>query len=159
MDLFPHSDYPEDQKYSRNILYTHVALKGMQLGAVGGMVLGGLVGLVLRKRIVGSAMMFSNKGAFLGPFLTTAMLYQKMKDSDEMGWNDRAWRLQRNEKQNTIDVFTVLLGLAGYPFRSSGLGISLGISLAVGYRYLKEQLNKDLDINKLVKANSDSKRE
>ncbi|KAI8916396.1 hypothetical protein EDD86DRAFT_198427 [Gorgonomyces haynaldii] len=110
--VFPMADHTDDQKYSREILYTHGVFKGLQVGSVLGFTFGSVWSLA-RSRPYWQTVGRSTTGAMLlGAIAVPGMIYGKMQTEEEYGWVDRAYRLQRNVGQNQSDSWTVL-GLGG----------------------------------------------
>jgi hypothetical protein len=103
MDLiFPPAEYAEDQKNASEILYFHGVLKGIQTGSIVGFGLGSLIGLVRKQPVIANAVKSSAVGLCLGSMIVPAMVYAKMKDKELIEFQDRAWRIQRNQSQNVF---------------------------------------------------------
>ena len=142
MDRFyPHSELPEDQKYSKVILYSHLAHKGLQVGSI----IGGLSGLFSyfvtkagkASGLSRSFSKFSNIGALSGPIIISGVGYLQMRGKEKIEWQDRAWRLQRNEKLSTVDAFTDVSVLGSLLLPGTPIGMGVCASVASGIAYLR----------------------
>ena len=120
----------EEQKNSKLILYGHCALKGGQVGSAVGAVVGTLF-LVLRSRS-GMITKLSNTGLIVGPFASMGVCYSQMLGEEKIGWQDRAWRLQRNVNQVNIDRWTEGSLLAALVFAKRFSGPSVAVGLLAG---------------------------
>jgi ElaB/YqjD/DUF883 family membrane-anchored ribosome-binding protein len=122
-------NYAEDQSFAHLILYVHVTHKTAQAGSVLGAALGCLIGLVRREPFV-AIKTGANLGLLSGLALGPAMTWGKMRTAQhEIEWQDRAWRLQRNQTQNIMDVgsevgLAAALLVGGSPY--TGLGVGIG---------------------------------
>lgn len=126
LDLFPVAKYAEDQEYSMEMLYLHGVMKGLQVGPLLGMAVGMPVAIIRKNpRIFYNNISFST---LLGPILVSGMTYITMKDQEFIGFQDRAYRLQRNRNQNLSDYCS----LAGICLGAALLGPRIGFLSASG---------------------------
>jgi hypothetical protein len=102
--LFPKAEYTEDQKNAHEILYFHGIEKGIQAGSIVGFGLGGLTGLIRKQPIMATAIRGSGIGLVFGSLLVPAMIFGKMKDKEQIEFQDRAWRLLQSNSQNVIKI-------------------------------------------------------
>ena len=140
MDRFyPKAEFPEDQKYSRFILYSHLTHKGLQVGSI----CGGLGGLLLFSRrrasssLIKSLSIATNVGVATSVLALWGLGTAKMWGMEEIEWQDRAWRLQKNEKSMVMDTFTDVAVLGSLLIPGTPIGLAAGASVLSGLAYLK----------------------
>jgi hypothetical protein len=125
---FEQSETAEGQQNAEAILYIHCAHKGMQFGAGLGTVLGVLIHLFGFRPGSRPISTLSNIGAMTGPLASMGLCYGKMRGKDKIEWQDRAWRLQRNQRQNTVDQFSEGALLGGLLMARKYVGVSIALS-------------------------------
>jgi hypothetical protein len=128
-----------DVSTAKGILYGHTLLKGVQTGAVLGVVCGSLVYLKNRKAssLLSNVNKFSNGGQVLFGSIVPAMVYFRMKEKENMEWQDRAWRLAYNKNQNVVDNASIAGGIFGLAAVGSvGVGVAAGVATAAVYNTL-----------------------
>jgi|NOAtaT_6_FD_contig_51_3757048_length_660_multi_2_in_0_out_0_2 hypothetical protein len=140
-ELLDQKESPEelDVKTSQNILYGHALLKGVQTGAFLGVVCGSLFYLKNRKAssLMSNINKFSNGGQVLFGSIVPAMVYLKMKEKENIEWQDRAWRLAYNKNQNVVDNASIVGGILGFvAVGSVGVGVAAGVASAAVYNNL-----------------------
>lgn len=117
LELLPKAPKPSEQTNSEAIVYLHTSIKGLELGLVLGSTIGILYSLIRQRKVNPSKVsQFINYGVGLGIVGTTIMTYSRVSQSDLAKNQSRAYRLERNPNQNTIDNFTLggmLLGQVG----------------------------------------------
>ena len=101
LDLFPSFKFAEDQNYSMEMLYLHGILKGLQVGPLLGLVVG--IPLAMYKKNIRILYNNISISTVLAPVATSVLIYNKMRNEPYIGYQDRAWRLQRNRNQNLVD--------------------------------------------------------
>jgi hypothetical protein len=80
---------------------------------------------------------FGLYGNLIGLTAVLSSAYYRLKNADEYGWKDRAWRLQRNIEQQRCDIWATGFGLVGalcstQAYKRAGSG-SLGIRMVGGF--------------------------
>lgn len=80
---------------------------------------------------------FSNGGQVLFGSIVPAMVYLKMKEKENIEWQDRAWRLAYNKNQNVVDNASIVGGILGFvAVGSVGVGVAAGVASAAVYNNL-----------------------
>jgi hypothetical protein len=128
-----------DVKTSQGILYGHALLKGVQTGAFLGVVCGSLFYLKNRKAssLISHINKFSNGGQVLFGSIVPAMVHLRMKEKENIEWQDRAWRLAYNKNQNVVDNASIAGGILGFAAVGSvGVGVAAGVASAAVYNNL-----------------------
>lgn len=132
--LFELSESAEEQKNAETILYTHCAHKGMQVGAGVGSILGVLIHFFGRRNVNSHPIRFlSNLGAVVGPLASMGLCYGMMAGKEKIEWQDRAWRLQRNQRQITTDRCSEGALLGGLLFARRSIGVSVALATASSF--------------------------
>lgn len=129
-----------DVKTSQGILYGHGVLKGIQTGAFLGIICGSLFYLKNRKAstLISNINKFSNGGQILFGSLVPIGVYFRMKDKENVEWQDRAWRLTYNKNQNVVDNACIAGGIIGLvAVGSVGVGVAAGVASAAVYNNFK----------------------
>ena len=70
-----------------------------QAGSIAGFGIGAITGIVRKSPILGSAIAGSGYGLAIGSLLVPTMIFMKMQSKEEIEFQDRSWRLQRNAGQ------------------------------------------------------------
>lgn len=140
-ELLEQKESPQelDVNTAKGILYGHALLKGVQTGAFLGVVCGSLVYLKNRKvsSLLSNVNKFSNGGQVVFGSIVPAMVYFRMKEKENMEWQDRAWRLAYNKNQNVVDNASVAGGILGFAAVGSvGVGVAAGVATAAVYNTL-----------------------
>ena len=112
-------------------MFTHTATKGTQAGSFVGFLVGGIIGLARKRSILGTAATFAGYGFASGPLVSIGMTVGRMYGRDKIEWQDRAWRLQRNVNQQTVDSFSGVGMIAG-GFLGPVLGLTFLSGCALG---------------------------
>ncbi|KAG2422221.1 hypothetical protein HXX76_016201 [Chlamydomonas incerta] len=132
-------------------LLWHIAKKGFQAGAIGGVAVSGAVALATRNTDPGAFLRGVGYGALAGAAASTTLGVAKFSQIDKDGFHDRVYRLHYNTSQQRTDAFAWaggLLGLAaaglllpeGGPgwaaamVGGGGLGAALGVAAHVATR-------------------------
>jgi hypothetical protein len=127
LDLFPVAKFPKDQEYSMEMVYLHGILKGLQAGPLVGMAVGLPIALIRRNpRIFYNNLSFST---LLGPGLVSGLVYSRMKGQEFIGFQERAWRLQRHRNQNLSDYCSVAGMVLGTVLVGPRIGFLAGLGL------------------------------
>ncbi|KAJ6260883.1 hypothetical protein Dda_3544 [Drechslerella dactyloides] len=117
--IYPTSDYAEDQKLPHFILTTHVIHRGMPIGAFISSVIPLTSRYILRrpaaKMLPFSTMLLrsNSTGLLVTSGLMVAMTWGRMAGRPLIEWQDRSWRLLRNEGQCQLDDFSAAGGVTG----------------------------------------------
>ncbi|KAK6355341.1 hypothetical protein TWF696_004450 [Orbilia brochopaga] len=117
--IYPTSDYPEDQKLPHVILTTHVVHRGIPIGAVVSSIIPLTSRYILRRPTakalpLSTLLIRSNStGLLVTSGLMVGMTLGRMAGRDLIEWQDRSWRLLRNEGQNQLDDFSAAGGVTG----------------------------------------------
>jgi len=128
--FYPHTEYPEDQPFSRTILTVHVLSRGYLVGSMIGFGVGTTAHLAalyksrhasssdspisplsrpLSLRLLRSA----GLGAFIGLAVLSVGLPAQMYAKEDIEWKDRSWRLLENKGQVETDDWIGVGALAG----------------------------------------------
>jgi hypothetical protein len=159
--LWPHPPFAEDQPSSHSILYTHVLTRAFQAGSMAGADVGTVLFVLRRfgalaprvppRTFMATVLRSTGVGAVVGTGLMAVALPLRMRDQEEIQWQDRSWRLLENQGQVECDdwtyggmalgaVSTLILGrakgvgLSGAVGRV-GMGSILGTLGYLGWRY------------------------
>jgi hypothetical protein len=124
-----------DIDLSHVILYGHGLLKGIQTGSILGVLSGSLLFLKRSKLPLFSYVKrYARGGQIVCGSLVPLSIYFKMKDKENIEWQDRAWRLVNNNNQNGVDNACIVGALLGSALvGSAGVGISLAVPFAAIY--------------------------
>lgn len=81
---------------------------------------------------------FGLYGNLIGLTAAFSFAYYRLRNADEFGWKDRAWRLQRNIEQQRCDIWATSFGLVGalcstYAYKKAGSTGSLGLRMVGGF--------------------------
>ena len=143
LENFQKFEYPEEQTNSRKIMYLHGVEKGAQTGSLLGLGIGAIYGFIKKKPIFLAATKGSGVGIVVGSLLVMPMIAGRMHGRSEIEWQDRAWRLQRNQGQLRADYSSNIGGLLGVaigpllfkvPILSgAGLGSAVGVLGSIMY--------------------------
>lgn len=121
---FPHAAYAEDQPYSYTILTTHVLHRGLQTGALIGLLAGAGRSFLSRRKqtvvspaIAPSLLRSAGVGAVWGTGFLAVGLVARMWGREKVEWQDRSWRLLANEGQVECDDWSIGGSVVG------GLGV------------------------------------
>ena len=109
---YPHTEYAEDQPYSKAILTAHVVDRAFQSGAAIGFTTGVIRSLIRKQALATTILAPTGYGALIGAGLMVPLLPYYMKDKTDIEWKDRSWRLLENEGQKEVDDWTSV-GLVG----------------------------------------------
>ena len=134
LNFLPMAEYPEDQENAKYIMYAHGFQKGIQTGSLVALVSGGFYALVRGKPKFPTMLKWSSVGIIVGPSIVIPMIAMKMNGKTAIEWQDRAWRLQRNEGQISVDTASdagLIVGGLLYPLLSN-FRVSLLQGAAVG---------------------------
>lgn len=115
--FFPHSTYAEDQPLAHTLLYTHVIHRGMQTGALFGLLTGTTRSLLAARRtslatvqpaLFPQVLRTTGYGALIGAgALGVLGTVARMWGREEIEWKDRSWRLLENKGQVECDDWSV----------------------------------------------------
>lgn len=111
--FFPHTDYAEDQPYTKTILTAHVLDRAFQSGAVVGLGIGAVRALIRRRRFATAILGPTGYGAIIGTALMIPGLPSYMASKTDIEWKDRSWRLLENEGQKEVDDWSSVGFIAG----------------------------------------------
>ncbi|KAI0090299.1 hypothetical protein BDY19DRAFT_764258 [Irpex rosettiformis] len=141
--FYPHTQYAEDQPYSRAILTQHVLLRAFELGGGAGLGFGTLAHFASRfaarkvpsppslqaaaSSVAGEPLAefpfnrptslklihSAGYGSFLGVLALSFALIFRMRGKEDIEWKDRSWRLLENKGQVQLDNWTLVGALAG----------------------------------------------
>lgn len=138
--LFPHAAYAEDQPSAHAILYLHV-WRATTMTCTAIPYLTTPASLLLSRyrhgtpftihRFTTRMLIHSARGLVIGSVLGVAATYGVMYGKEEIEWQDRAWRLQENEKEVRTDV-VAFKGAVVATALSAVLKAKLGNGMGIG---------------------------
>ncbi|KAF3901650.1 hypothetical protein ABW21_db0207491 [Orbilia brochopaga] len=132
--IFPTSDYPEDQPLSQVILTTHVIHRGIPIGAFISSAIPLTSRYILRRPAAKALPLSNSTGLLVTSGLMVAMTFGRMAGRDQIEWQDRSWRLLRNEGQNQLDDFSATGAVTGAVYGIAARGsLPLWRGLAGGF--------------------------
>jgi hypothetical protein len=113
--LFEHGSYAEDQKNARSILYLHV-MRASSMSFTFISLLRLPLSLVVARynkrpinmsKLIAHTLQSSGRAFALGTAVGALATWGRMRDREEIEWQDRAWRILENKGENQTDWVTM----------------------------------------------------
>jgi hypothetical protein len=111
-ELYSAEDMP---KYPARVLYAHLAMKAIQIGAGMGFAVSPVYAYLKKTSINQASVKIFPVTTILGFGITSGLTYKLYSEGklDEAGVDDRAYRISKHAGQNKVDKYSFLGGMAG----------------------------------------------